>query len=95
MERTGPDRRVRADFDVSGLRFCATLIQRLSATPWRMDTPTYINHRGDNDIVKGAVPNTPWAPSLREAMAGFARVEEEELIDALLSDLSEMPPISV
>jgi uncharacterized protein (TIGR02679 family) len=87
MEQSGPQRHVRADFDVAGLRICSTLLDRLQASPWRMDTQTYMAHRSENTPVKGRVPLTPWDVSLGQTMAGAARVEEEELIELLLADL--------
>jgi len=77
----------RADLDKEGLEIASAVLSRTGGRPWRMDTSTYLARRGQNVLVPDALPETWWDPTLSAAMAGQVRVEEEELLDALLEDL--------
>lgn len=83
----GDDVRARADFDADGLRIAGKLIER-GASPWRFDAATYRAFAGENARLPAELPESPWDPALREAMRGGVRVEEEELLDALIEDLA-------
>jgi uncharacterized protein (TIGR02679 family) len=79
--------RARGDFDKEGLEIAGAVLARTGGEPWRYDVATYLSARRENKPVPRKLPSTPWEPSLAQAMAGNARVEEEELLDILLADL--------
>lgn len=86
MGLVGDDVRARADFDADGLRIAGRLMAR-GARPWRYDAATYREFASENVELPDELPETPWDEELGEAMRGRVRVEEEELLDALLGDL--------
>lgn len=90
MGLVGEDVRARADFDADGLRIAGKLMER-GARPWRFDAATYRSAATENEVLPGDLPETPWEPELRDAMRGGVRVEEEELLEELLSDLGILP----
>jgi uncharacterized protein (TIGR02679 family) len=77
------------DFDWGGLRIGNVVFARVSATPWRFRTADYLAaaHRGQR--LTGTPAVAAWDHGLDAAMreAGVA-VEEEHVIDDLLTDLS-------
>jgi uncharacterized protein (TIGR02679 family) len=79
------------DFDWGGIRIAAGVLRLPTAEPWRYDTAGYLAavERGlGGPLTAGTPAPTPWDPALGEAMAERGvRVEEEHLLDALLSDL--------
>ncbi|NMN97850.1 DUF2399 domain-containing protein [Antrihabitans stalactiti] len=81
----------RGDFDWTGLRTTAKAIQQFGATPWRMDTATYLSGlgAGESEAFKKDRPcESPWDPTLAAEMRHAGRaVMEERLIDVLLDDL--------
>ena len=81
----------RGDFDWTGLRTTAKAIQQFGATPWRMDTSTYLSGlgAGESEAFKKDRPcESPWDPPLAAEMRRAGRaVMEERLIDLLLDDL--------
>lgn len=83
--------RARGDFDKEGLEIAGAVLSRTGGSPWRFDTDTYLAARRENQPVPDTLPETPWDPRLPAAMAGNARVEEEELLDVLLADLEAAP----
>src|SRR5690606_6170190 len=83
----GGEVHARADFDLEGLRIGGRVIAELGASPWRFDAATYRPAVGVSHPLPERLPATPWDPELSVAMAGGVRVEEEEILDLLLSDL--------
>jgi uncharacterized protein (TIGR02679 family) len=81
----------RGDFDWTGLRTTAKAIQDFGATPWRMDSATYLSRlgAGESEPFKKDRPcESPWDPPLAAEMRHAGRaVMEERLIDVLLDDL--------
>lgn len=79
--------RARGDFDKEGLEIAHAVLTRTRGTAWRYDTSTYLSARGTNRLLPETLPATPWDLDLSNAMAGEARVEEEEILCLLLGDL--------
>ena len=81
----------RGDFDWTGLRTTAKAMDQFGATPWRMDTATYLSGlgAGESEPFKKDRPcEAPWDPPLSAEMRHAGRaVMEERLIDVLLDDL--------
>lgn len=81
------------DFDWSGLAIAKPFIAS-GALPWRFSAPDYDdglsrNHRLKRLLQPGSPVVTPWDPSLADTMLTHRiAVEEEAVIDHLLSDLS-------
>lgn len=79
------------DFDWGGVRIAADVLRLPGAVPWRYDTTAYLAavERGlGSPLTTGAPSATPWDPPLREAIERHrTRVEEELLLDELLTDL--------
>ncbi len=79
--------RVHADFDAAGLEIAGAVIAR-GARPWRFDAAAYrAACHAPNAALPARLPPTPWDPALADAMAGGVRVEEEQVVEALLADL--------
>lgn len=83
------------DFDWGGVRIASAVIDRVGARPWRYDSAAYLNALSTlrPDFPKAALTGEPAATSWDPSLAGVMRsegihVEEELVIDALLSDLS-------
>ena len=92
--------RYHGDFDWGGTRIAAgvfTLAARTGtpATPWRYDHAAYLDAvaHGLGTPLQPAEPrDTPWDPQLRRHIATHAlRVEEEHVIETLVSDLAGRP----
>lgn len=81
-----------ADFDAAGVGITTWLAEHAGTTPWRMTSEDYLavaTARHDRPRLRGAVPATPWDPSLAQAMADHGTVVfEEELADSLLRAMS-------
>ncbi len=79
------------DFDWGGVRIAAGVLRLPGAAPWRYDAPAYlaaVDAGLGGPLTTGTPAPTPWDPALASAMSGHAvRVEEEHLIDQLLTDL--------
>jgi uncharacterized protein (TIGR02679 family) len=89
--------RYHGDFDWGGIRIAAgvfNLADRCGnpATPWRYDSSAYLDAvaRGLGAPLPSAKPrDTSWDPDLRHHLESHAlRIEEEHVIDSLLSDLT-------
>lgn len=79
---------VHADFDVAGLHIASAVMARVGALPWRFGLADYRSAPKDTRAGKAVMPPTPWSPGLSPAMAGGLRVEEEQVVEALLADLA-------
>jgi len=83
-----------ADFDVAGLGISSWLSGRTGSHPWQMTSHDYLEAlraSGTTVQLRGAVPPTPWDPTLQEAMArhGLA-VHEEAIRGELLGRMAQM-----
>lgn len=79
------------DFDWGGVRIAGTVFRLIDATPWRFDEASYLaalDQGHGSPLTTGSPADTPWDPGLRTAMERRGlRVEEERLIEPLLTDL--------
>lgn len=80
------------DFDWGGLRIGAALLRRIPWQPWRFKAADYRVaarvHTGGQPLT-GRPAEAPWDPELPQALTELAvRVEEEMVLDSLLSDLT-------
>ncbi|THV41177.1 TIGR02679 family protein [Glycomyces buryatensis] len=80
----------RNDFDWTGLRICATALQRYPrATPWRMSAGDYRETEAGIEL-NGSEAACPWDDELTDAMRTRGRaVMEERLMPRLLADLAD------
>ncbi|MFI5619334.1 TIGR02679 family protein [Streptomyces sp. NPDC051567] len=84
------------DFDWGGLRIASALLRRVPWLPWRYTAADYraaaLAHSGGPPLA-GQPAEAPWDLDLAPALAELGvRVEEETLLDVLLSDLRMAPP---
>ncbi|WP_194908056.1 TIGR02679 family protein [Catenulispora rubra] len=98
LMRRGASLRYHGDFDWGGTRIAAGIFAlaartEATATPWRYDHAAYLAAvaQGLGTPLQFAEPrDTPWDPELRHHIATQAlRVEEEHVIETLLSDLAD------
>ena len=82
------------DFDWGGVRIASAVIDRVGARPWRFDSAAYLGALSTlrPDFPRAALTGEPaathWEPRLADVMRSEGiRVEEELVIDALISDL--------
>ncbi|MGW6412853.1 TIGR02679 family protein [Streptomyces vinaceus] len=80
------------DFDWGGLRIASALLRRVPWLPWRYTTADYraaaLTHRGGLPLT-GRPAEALWDPRLPDALEELGvRIEEETVLDALLSDLA-------
>lgn len=79
------------DFDWGGLRIAAALLRRVPWSPWRYTAADYRAAVGTlpaGPPLTGVRAEAPWDPELAGALEGAGvRVEEEAVLDDLLSDL--------
>lgn len=84
------------DFDWGGVRIATTVFRLVGTWPWRFDETSYLAalDRGHGSPLTTGVPaDTPWDPRLRETIARRGlRVEEEHLLDLLITDLRAASP---
>ena len=80
------------DFDWPGIQIGNLVIQRHGAVPWRFDARSYALYRGGRELT-GSPVAASWDVELMPAMirAGTA-IHEEQVLDELLSDLTEWSP---
>ncbi|MCP3818500.1 TIGR02679 family protein [Streptomyces sp. A3M-1-3] len=80
------------DFDWGGLRIASALLRRIPWLPWRYTAADYraaVLTPPAGPPLTGLRAEAPWDPDLPEALAELGvRVEEETVLDVLLSDLS-------
>ncbi|MFH8806008.1 TIGR02679 family protein [Streptomyces hygroscopicus] len=79
------------DFDWGGIRIAAALLRRVPWHPWRYTTADYRAAAGRSPLapsLTGTPATAPWDPDLRAALSELrVRVEEETVLDDLLTDL--------
>ncbi|HLV75236.1 uncharacterized protein (TIGR02679 family) [Actinomadura hallensis] len=84
----GADFAYHGDFDWGGIAIAAAVHERIGWRPWRYDASAYLEATSDTPLAGRPVP-TPWDPSLATAMKDRAvRVEEEQVLTDLLTDLA-------
>lgn len=80
------------DFDWGGVRIATALRRSVPWLPWRYTAAHYraaVARMGEAPELTGAPASTPWDAALAVALAeGGVRVEEEAVLDDLLSDLA-------
>ncbi|MFW6642367.1 TIGR02679 family protein [Nocardiopsis algeriensis] len=81
--------RLHTDFDWGGVRIANAVARQVPWEPWRLTAADYRSSLGARSRpLSGAAAPTGWDPALAEAMAECGmRVEEETVLDDLLSDL--------
>lgn len=81
--------RYHGDFDWGGIRIANVLHDRVPFTPWRFDTASYLAAGDVGHLLTGTPVEARWDPVLAPTMnhAG-RRVEEELVLDDLMTDLS-------
>ncbi|MBR7837422.1 TIGR02679 family protein [Actinospica durhamensis] len=91
LRARGATFRYHGDFDWGGLRIGRSVFALTGATPWRFSYDDYlkaIEAGHGSRLDTGAPCDASWDPRLREAISTHAvRVEEEHIIEDLLSDL--------
>ncbi len=87
----GAQLRWHADFDWGGATIVGGVLRRLGGRPWRYDEASYraAAERGAGAGLADRPVETPWDPGLAVAMRTLRlRVEEEAVLDTLLTDLA-------
>ncbi|GAA2934045.1 MULTISPECIES: TIGR02679 family protein [Streptomyces] len=83
------------DFDWGGVRIAAALARSVPWLPWRYtaaDYRTAVTEEAEAPALTGPPAATPWDPALAVALAERGvRVEEEMVLDDLLTDLGSGP----
>jgi uncharacterized protein (TIGR02679 family) len=81
------------DFDWGGVRIGNVLHARLTVAPWRFDAEQYVQaatSAPSSQALSGASVEASWDPDLAAAMRRVGRrIEEELVVEGLLSDLAE------
>ncbi len=93
LAEAGAMLRYHGDFDWAGLTIANGFVARFGAHPWRLDAAAYrsavASGRGGAPL-RGVPVLAGWDAALTEAMAELSvRVEEEAVLDDVLSDLAE------
>ncbi|MFJ9547013.1 TIGR02679 family protein [Streptomyces erythrochromogenes] len=93
LHEHGAEFRYHGDFDWGGLRIATTLSGHVPWRPWRYTADDYreavVAAGPDLRPLEGKPAVSPWDPDLARALAEHAlRVEEEAVLDVLLTDLA-------
>ncbi|CAM5421223.1 hypothetical protein SAVIM40S_05455 [Streptomyces avidinii] len=93
LHELGAEFRYHGDFDWGGLRIATTLSGHVPWRPWRYTADDYreavVAAGPDLRPLDGKPALSPWDPDLARALAEQAvRVEEEAVLDVLLTDLA-------
>ncbi|MQA77386.1 MAG: TIGR02679 family protein [Streptosporangiales bacterium] len=90
LTAAGAGLRYHGDFDWGGLHIGNLLFDRFPVRPWRFETTAYRSARLRGRELTGSPVQARWDPSLGAAMTELGdAVEEEHIIDDLLTDLSD------
>jgi uncharacterized protein (TIGR02679 family) len=89
LHQHGATLHYHGDFDWGGLRIAASLLRRVPWRPWRY---TAVDYRaaatGTVSSLSGTPTESPWDPELALSLAALGvRVEEEAVLDELISDV--------
>lgn len=91
----GASLRYHGDFDWGGLRIANLLFDRLPVQPWRYDAATYrwwSRHGRRGRPLRGSRVDATWDPALAGQMERSGHVvEEERVLDELVTDLDRSP----
>ncbi|MFE2304831.1 TIGR02679 family protein [Streptomyces sp. NPDC059411] len=92
LHQGGTTLHYHGDFDWGGLRIASALLRRVPWLPWRYTTADYraaaLTHPGGPPLT-GRRAEATWDPGLPDALDGLGvRIEEEAVLDVLLSDLA-------
>ncbi|MER5929368.1 TIGR02679 family protein [Streptomyces sp. NPDC002054] len=91
LHERGATVRYHGDFDWGGLRIASALLRRVPWLPWRFTAAAYRAAALAGPVgqpLTGHPAEAPWDPELSDALAELnIRVEEETVLDQLLSDL--------
>nr|WP_218024967.1 DUF2399 domain-containing protein [Nocardia pseudovaccinii] len=86
--------RYHGDFDWYGIAIANFLRGRFDWAPWRFDHQQYRAAVTDTPGLTGKPVTATWDPDLRHAMRELGKqVEEEAVLDDLLTDLAPTPPL--
>lgn len=94
LRGTGAELRYHGDFDWPGLEIARSILAETGTVPWRFSAHDYREGLALNERPKPLSPptgqvRTPWDPDLARVMLNdLAAVEEEIVMDLLLSDLA-------
>ncbi|WP_319280638.1 TIGR02679 family protein [Streptomyces sp. FL07-04A] len=95
LSRRGADLLYHGDFDWGGVRIAAALARSVPWRPWRYTAADYlaaVTAVTEAPDLTGRPAATPWDPALAVALAECGvRVEEETVLDDLLTDLGPGP----
>ncbi|EST37395.1 hypothetical protein N566_13260, partial [Streptomycetaceae bacterium MP113-05] len=95
LSAQGAELRYHGDFDWGGVRIATALRRSVPWHPWRYTATHYrvaVAGVAEPRELSGTPTATPWDPALAEAFAEHRiRVEEEMVLDDLLSDLAGVP----
>ncbi|WP_319042520.1 TIGR02679 family protein [Kribbella solani] len=88
------------DFDWGGIRIGNVIFDRVSTAPWRFAAEDYQTMTSavpsQGHALSGAPVAASWDPALKPAMTAAARaIEEEHVLDHLLSDLATGRPAAL
>jgi uncharacterized protein (TIGR02679 family) len=90
LAESGALLRYHGDFDWPGLSIANGIVARFGARPWRFDAAAYCAAaQCGGSALRGHRVEATWDPELSETMVAVGRkIEEEQVLAALLSDLS-------
>ncbi|MEV0052515.1 TIGR02679 family protein [Saccharopolyspora shandongensis] len=88
LTEAGAELRYHGDFDWGGLRIANAVLDRFPARPWRFDTKSYLAVAPRGHALTGTPVSAQWDANLTETLRTTGKAVEEELVlDALLTDL--------
>jgi uncharacterized protein (TIGR02679 family) len=97
LAASGAGLEYHGDFDWGGVRIASAVLDRVGARPWRYDSVAYLDALATlhPDCPRAALTGEPaatsWDPPLADVMRSEGvRVEEELVLDTLMSDLSAL-----
>ncbi len=92
LTEAGAELRYHGDFDWGGLRIANAVLDRFPARPWRFDTESYLAVAARGHDLTGNQVTALWDADLTEALRNTGKAVEEELVlDTLLTDLTPKP----
>jgi uncharacterized protein (TIGR02679 family) len=93
LAESGALLRYHGDFDWPGLGIANGIFARFRACPWRFDAAAYrASAHSAGSALRGHRVEASWDPELSDAMVAVGRkIEEEQVLGALLADLSALP----